>query len=387
MEARKILIFSTAYAPFWGGAEVAIKEITDRIGDLEFDLITAKFKKGLPRSEKVGRVNVYRVGVGLQTLDKLLLPFLGAIKALRLNNKNRYKFYWCMMVSFASGAAYISNIIKFWNRTPVVLTLQEGDSEEHFGKRWLGLINLSWKLALSRADKLTVISNYLGERARKFGYKGEIYLIPNGVDFEKFDVRITKNEIEERKKVRNEIGLKEGDIALVTTSRLVLKNGVGDVIDALKSLPKNVKFVIIGSGILENKLKLHALSSKLQARVIFLGFVSHDKLPKYLKACDIFIRPSLSEGMGNSFIEAMAAGLPVIATPVGGIVDFIFDGETGYFCKPNDPNSIAHAVRRVINDTGINKVLNRAAMMINEKYNWELISKKMLESFISKNRR
>ena len=82
---KKILIFSTAYYPFVGGAEVAVKEITDRISATQFDLITARFRRNLPKVEKIGAVNVYRLGVGVPVLDKLFLPFWGAWFALRLN--------------------------------------------------------------------------------------------------------------------------------------------------------------------------------------------------------------------------------------------------------------------------------------------------------------
>jgi len=75
----RILIFSTAYFPFIGGAEVAIKEITDRLDDVQFDLITAKFDKTLPKMEKIGNVKAYRVGIGKFEYDKFL--FLPSISA------------------------------------------------------------------------------------------------------------------------------------------------------------------------------------------------------------------------------------------------------------------------------------------------------------------
>jgi hypothetical protein len=83
IKVRNILIFSTAYYPFVGGAEVAVKEITDRLsGGFEFDLITAKMDPKLPSVEKVGPVTVYRMGKGRPMFDKLLLPFRGAKQAL-----------------------------------------------------------------------------------------------------------------------------------------------------------------------------------------------------------------------------------------------------------------------------------------------------------------
>ena len=90
---NKILIFSTTYSPYFGGAEVAIKEITARLLDgFDFDMITAKARKDLPDVEKIGNVTIYRVGVGNLTLDKLLLPFLGAMKIAELQKTRNY-FY------------------------------------------------------------------------------------------------------------------------------------------------------------------------------------------------------------------------------------------------------------------------------------------------------
>lgn len=385
-KVKKILIFSTAYYPFVGGAEVAIKEITDRIPNVQFDLITARLDSKVSKStfdmpEKIGNVNVYRVGFGFQTLDKILLPFWGAIKTIKLNNKNQYDFYWCIMVSFGSGSAYFANILKFWKPVPIILNIQEGDSEEHFARRWFGLINLSWKMALKRTNKLTVLSNFLAERAKRFGYKGEIFLVPNGVDIDKFESCDITNELKEE--TRKKLGLNKQDLVLITTSRLVEKNGVGDVIKALKFLSTNVKFLILGDG--ELKPILINLSKNLDVsdRVIFKGFVSHSEIIKYLKSCDIFIRPSLSEGFGNSFIEAMACKLPVVATPVGGIPDFLVDGKTGYFCKPNDPENIAKVVNKVISDQNKNQITENAFKMVKEKYDWNVIAE-IYKVFINK---
>jgi len=378
VKTSKILIFSTAYYPFVGGAEVAVKEITDRIVDTQFDLITAKLDRKLPSIEKIGNINVYRVGFGFKTLDKLLLPFWGAFKTIKLNNKNHYDFYWCMMVTYASGAAYIANIFSK-NKVPIVLTLQEGDSEAHFARRWLGLINLSWKLALKRSRVVTVISNYLGERVKNFGFSGEPILIPNGVNVSKYSEIFTDEELSE---LSENLGRdRENMIMLVSTSRLNIKNGQDLVIKALPFLPQNIHFFNFGSG--ENKKYLIELAKILgvSERVHLAEYIDHDELPKYLKIADIFIRPSRSEGQGISFLEAMAAKLPVIATPVGGITDFLKNNETGYFCEPENPESVADTVQKVISDPNKNEVVDNAYNMVKEKYDWNLIAKQMSAVF------
>ncbi len=378
MISKRILIFSTAYLPYIGGAEVAIKEITDRMPDCEFDLITAKMRGDLARTEIVGTVNVHRVGVGIPFLDKLVMPFLGVFKVWKLQRKYRYDGFWCMMVTFASGSAYIVNVFRAlfgMKQIPIVLTLQEGDSEEHLKKRWGGLINLSWQSALPRTTVLTTISTYLSERAKKVGYKGKSVIIPNGVNFELFNTPVSTEAL---MRAKEKMGKKDGETMLITTSRLVKKNAVADIIKSLKLLPESVKLSILGVGSLESNLKFLTRKLKLEDRIKFIGFVDHKSAPAYLQASDVFIRPSLSEGMGNSFIEAMAAKLPVIATPVGGIIDFLKDEETGLFCKVNNPESIAEQVKRLMNDKNLVQNLNtNAQKMIKEKYDWNLIAERM----------
>jgi glycosyltransferase involved in cell wall biosynthesis len=272
------------------------------------------------------------------------------------------------MASFSTGAACIANIL-LWSvgkkKVPLVLSLQEGDSESYLKFKWGGLIGLSWRLALQRTEHLVVISTYLLQRARRLGYRGPASVIPNGVNVGKF-----RND---EPKVFN-----PDKILLITTSRLVPKNGAGDVIAALSLLPQSVHFKILGVGPLETQLKTQVQKLGLVERVIFGGFVDQTELPEHLHAADIFIRPSLSEGMGNSFIEAMAAGLPVIATPVGGIPDFLQDGVTGVFCEPKHPESVARAVERVIGDESLRQGLIRNAFeMVQEKYDWALIAEDM----------
>jgi glycosyltransferase involved in cell wall biosynthesis len=377
-KSGKILIFSTAYYPFVGGAEVAVKEITDRISDTQFDLITAKFRRDLPKFEKAGNVNVYRLGFGIPVLDKLFLPFWGALKAIKLNNKNHYSAYWCMMATFSSGAAYVANIFSR-NKVPIILTLQEGDSEEHFKNHWFGLINLSWRLALKRSSVVTVISNYLGERAKRLGFLGEPILIPNGVDTNHYSEIFSSEELNE---LSDKLGRKgENIIMLTSTSRLNVKNGLDLIIKALPLLLENIHFFNFGFG--KDKKYLAGLADDLGVgpRVHLEDHPGHDVLPQYLKVSDIFIRPSRSEGQGISFLEAMAAKLPVIATPVGGIVDFLKDGETGYFCQPENPESIANTIQKVISDSNKNKIIENAYNMVLKKYDWNLIARQMKDVF------
>jgi glycosyltransferase involved in cell wall biosynthesis len=375
---KRILIFSTAYLPFVGGAELAIKEITDRLPAIEFVLFTARLSRSAASCEQVGNVSVYRIGFGIPLLDKLLLPFVGTIKVLLLERTEPTDLYWPVMASYASGIPYLCNILRSvfrGPRVPIVLTLQEGDPLEHISSARFGLIGISWRLALPRTDFVTTISTYLKNLALFMGYKGKVAVIPNGVDTVRFSKPST---MEEQRALRKQLNLSDDAVLLITTSRLVKKNAVGDSIRALSSLPTQVHLLILGIGEEESILKTLAETEGVSSRVHFLGHIAHEALPAYLAIAQVFVRPSLSEGMGSSFVEAMAAGIPIVATKVGGIPDFLFDGETGLFCEVQNPKSIAAAVERLLTDDTLRtRVIKNAQQLVTKQYDWQFIASAM----------
>jgi glycosyltransferase involved in cell wall biosynthesis len=323
--------------------------------------------------------------VGIRPIDKVLSPFLGALLALHLKSKRHYDLFWAMMATYGSGGAYIANLLTPWSRVPVVLTLQEGDPPEYLRSKHFGLVQLSWRLALMQSTSVSVISNYLGELAREFGYKGEYALVPNGVDGKKF-VDVRPEDVEQAKK---KLEKKEGETFLITTSRLVTKNACDDVVRALALLPDSVHFIVCGVGDDEHMLRALAEELGVASRVKFLGLVSHKEVPALLQASDIFIRPSRSEGMGNSFIEAMIAELPVIATQEGGIADFLFDRErnpakpaTGFAVDRDNPTQIAEKVTYIIEHAEeVQKTIQNAKQMVQEKYTWDTLAQDMKKVF------
>lgn len=370
---KRVLIFSTAYYPFVGGAEVAIKEITDRLVDYEFEMITALMDKKLPRVEQVGAVKVYRIGWGIPTLDKLYLATFGHLKGFRLHKSNFYQAIWAMMASFGGFAALS---FKLKTNLPYLLTLQEGDPIEYILNK-VRLVRSRFNKIFTKADALQPISNYLYDWGKQMGFKGKVAeVIPNGVDVSIFTKEYSGELIT---KQRQAFGFSADSKIIVTASRLVIKNGVGDVIKALSKLPDNICFYICGVGELESSLKQLTQELDLTKRVMFGGYKNHQELALILKASDIFIRPSITEGLGNSFLEAMAAGLITIGTLVGGIPDFLKDGVTGLVCQPQNPENIAQVISRAahMNDEEKKRLHQNAMRIIEEKYNWTYIGRRM----------
>ncbi len=374
---KKVLIFSHAYFPNWvGGAEIALKEITDRISqnEIEFHLITLGADEP---EEKIGNINIHRVrpfGVFtyskiLHKIAKYLFIFQAYFVAKKLHKKHNFNTIWSLMATYGGFTALFFK--RKYRNVKFVLTLQEGDPIEYILKR-LGVFKSLYKNIFKNADVIQVISNYLGKFAKDMGFNGDPVLIPNAVDLEIFSKEYSKDEIN---KIRENF-VSENQKLLVTTSRLVVKNGLEYVIKALPEII-DYKFLVIGKGELQDSLKNLAKDLGVLDRVILKGYVEQSEISKYLKASDIFIRPSLSEGLGNSFLEAMASGIPVIATPVGGIPDFLIDNETGIFCKTKDEKSIVEAIRKLENSDLRNKITQNAVRIVREKYIWDIIFQKM----------
>lgn len=239
-----------------------------------------------------------------------------------------------------------------------------------------------FKRGFTKADILQPISNFLLAWGKKVGFAGVAQVVPNGVHTEHFTKEFSDEEVAH---MRETLGKKSDETWLVTTSRLVTKNAVDDVIRALALLPESVHFLVYGIGPDETLLKRLATGLGVVERVHFAGQLGHAEMPLALAACDIFIRPSRSEGFGISFIEAMAVGIPVIATQEGGIADFLFDAvrnpdkePTGYAVDRDAPEEIAEAVERIIaNPTEVAEVTRVAKQIAIERYDWGRIAAEM----------
>jgi glycosyltransferase involved in cell wall biosynthesis len=339
---KKIIILSLAYFPHVGGAEVAIKEITDRITDIEFHMITLRMSPTEAAQERVGNIMVHRVGKGSSYFSKMMFIPRAARAVKELHGREQFDGAWAMM-SYMVLPLVLAKL-----PIPYALTLQEGDTYSHMFARlrilpFLPLLRRGFR----GARVVSALSTFLAQWAKRMGYKGDVAVIPNGADVQKFA----------GSKIAHQ------GVVLITSSRLVHKNAVDDVLRALVHLPE-VTFKIAGSGPDEVKLKALAHQLGVADRVEWLGHVDHADLPATLHAADIFVRPSRSEGFGASFAEAFAAELPVIATQEGGLKDFITK-DVAWPVRRDAPNEIAEAVKAILgNPLRSSQVVENARRMV-----------------------
>ena len=362
----RVLIYSTAYYPLVGGAEVAVRELSDRLPDYEFELITARLRPNLAPREQVGRVLVHRLGLGFGG-DKILLALFGGLYGLTLHRKKPFDIVWGVMASFGGFGALAFK--KSHPGMPYLLTLQEGDELSEIEHK-VRFMRRRFVEIFTKADQIQVIASFLADWAKRLGATCPIAVVPNGVDLQKFKVQNSKFKTE------NTNAGEKGKV-VVSASRLVKKNGIADLILSLKFLPVDVSLWLLGEGGEKKYLEKLVQDSGLINRVKFLGFVPAEKLAEYYHQADVFSRPSYSEGLGNAFLEAMACGLPVVATSVGGIKDFLIDGQTGFVCEVGSPESIATKISFILdsqNKEKVDMVITNAHEMVLEKYDWEKIA-------------
>jgi UDP-glucose:(heptosyl)LPS alpha-1,3-glucosyltransferase len=200
----------------------------------------------------------------------------------------------------------------------------------------------------------------------------DIAVIPNGVDLDEFK---PENREQHRKGVRERHGLKDEDTVLLLTGWEFRRKGVRCVIEALPKLPKDVKFLVVGG---DNRAPYASLAEKLgvKDRVIFAG--PSKNVREYYAAADIFVFPTEYEAFSLSSLEAVACGLPIVATKVNGTDELIEDGTNGFFVK-RDGADIADKVKRVI-DYGITKMGSNARRTALD-YSWDKIAQKTLKVY------
>lgn len=215
-------------------------------------------------------------------------------------------------------------------------------------------------LALTKTVKKVRVS-------REFINERKITVIPNGINLEKYIV-----DSEGRKEIRNKYNIKDSEILVGNIARFTVEKGQIDIVRAAANISNpNIKFLLAGGGELLTEIQNQSNNLDLNDRVFFSGrFNDEDKI-KYLSAFDIFVFPSRAEGFGIAAVEAMAVGLPIIASDLPVLKDVV--AEAAVYYKPEDVETLsAKIVDLAINPDRTEKMCraskNRAEIYSMEKF-------------------
>ena len=347
----RILIFSRFFNnPLKGGAELALFQVFSTLAKKhEVHIVCSRLSKE-KKYEKLNNIRIHRVS----STSSFAYILKGSLFATFLHKKKHFDVLYVLM---ANQAAFTAKLFLMCNgKIPSIINLQSGDSDKYIKNHVPWYAWYFYTKIYTWFDHIIAISSFLKKRALRFGANSEkVSIIPNGVDLSLF----------------KPLQIKAKPKTIITTSRLAHKNNLENLILSLDYLP-GYQLLIVGSGELEARLKNLARGKKVR----FLGHVAHEKLPPLLCSASVFVRVPFSEGFGNSFIEAMACKLPVVASKIGGITDFIVDGKNGLLANPENPEDIAKKVLLLENKILCSR-LSKAAYEVAKRYSWNSITKKI----------
>ena len=206
-----------------------------------------------------------------------------------------------------------------------------------------------------------------------------ISIVPNGVDDKRFSPTKEKDKIKAKFEIK-------GNVVLYV-SRMSYRKGPHVLLNAFSKI-EDATLVMVGSGEMLPFLKAQAKFLGIEDRVVFMGYVPDDLLPEIFKMADIFVLPSISsEAFGIVVLEAMASGVPVIATNVGGIPEVLKENEAGLLIPPGNELELRKAIQKLLNNEELRKwygINGRKA--VEEKYSWDKVVveiEKVYEEIIS----
>jgi phosphatidylinositol alpha-mannosyltransferase len=180
-------------------------------------------------------------------------------------------------------------------------------------------------------------------------------------------------------------GLPPAGSRILFVGRLDARKGLSVLIRALPLIRRRlpgVQLIVVGKGPLDAEVR--SLCAKLQVAdcVVFQGFVANEMLPRYYVSADVYCAPTLGgEAFGFVLIEAMASGIPVVASRITGYDEVIQDGETGILCPPNDPGALAESLIRVLTDAALRRRLKTSGRARAELHDWSLVAAEIEEYY------
>ncbi len=273
--------------------------------------------------------------------------------------------------TFTHDSNMLALPIAWLARVPVRIATHHGQIEGF--SRWREFVH-SWIINTNIAIVLVAVSEKTRQIALKEGVKAEhISVIQNGIDPLRFDGM-------QRVEVRREMGVGADDLFLLSIGRLVYQKAHEVLISAmlivLKEYP-TVKLGICGDGVLREILEDQIKSHQLEGAVRLWG--RQDNVAKFLAAADIFVLPSRWEGLPIAVLEAMSAGLPIIATKVEGVDEVIDEGVHGFLVPVEDADALAQAILQLLRDPQLRARMGAAVKQrVNDMYSLDRMGEQYL---------
>jgi len=345
MKPRVLMIISFFY-PHLGGAEQQALRLAEQLikRGMQVSVLTRKFK-GLSAHEVVRGIPVYRAIRTLPWGKWFAVTYMLSVFWFLLRRRHTYDIIHCHLLQ--GFHSIIAIMVKALFRKNVIIKVGATGPLSDFAmirKVFWGDFLLK---KITRADKLVTVCSQSTAEALQEGFTAsQVEQIPNGVDTNHFKPFSSSGN--------------QKNITFI--GRLDHMKGVQVLLDAFKTLKEDgvtAHLTIIGDGPDRDKLQNLSRDAGVNDSISFCGAVE-DIIP-YLQKSALFVLPSLSEGLSNVLLEAMACGLPIVATRVGGNIDLIRDGENGILVETENSNQLSEAMKKILQDKALAKKLGSEA--------------------------
>ncbi len=369
----KVLVLNYEYPPLGGGAANATKYILQEFSsfkNLEIDLITSGIGK-FRVDEIYDNVRIHYLDIGKNekelhnqsNKDLLVYSKKAYFYSKRLMKKEKFDLIHAF---FGIPCGFIAQKLKL----PYIVSLR-GSDVPFYSKKYYWFDKFFFKRLSKRiwkkSDAVIANSNGLRELALSCVPGQKIGVIYNGIDVDEFVAKKSYS--------------RTGKLKALCVGRLIERKGFGFVVEATRKLKGKVSVDFAGDGPKLDSLK--KMSRGLD--VNFLGLVSHDKLGKIYRNYDVFVLPSFNEGMSNTVLEAMAAGLGIIVTDTGGTRELL--NGNGFMVKSGSSDDIADKLRLYLEDRRLVEKHGKKSRKLAENMSWEKVAKdyfKLYEKVVKK---
>lgn len=372
-----ICMLIAQFPPLIGGTETQAQRLSESLKTKGIDVfVLTQHFKGLKRREIIDKVPIYRLSTFGRGKFRSFIFMLSTF--LFLVRKRRQ--YQIVHTHLASSPAIVAVIAGEMLRKKVIVKFAGAGKTGDIGTA-KGTFSGKYKLKFLRkyTDFFVCPSEEVKKELIEYKFpEKRMEKIPNGVDIKKFSP-VNKNIKEKLKGFLNLPGNKIATFA----GRLELGKGLEILLSAWQkiiSLYPDAHLSILGKGSLKSILQNKARELHIDKQVTFKGEV--ENVDEYFKASDIFILPSFAEGLSNALLEAMACGLPIVATNIGGTKEVIENDVNGILVEPKNPEELAQAISSLIRDEKRAQRLGRNAQKtVKESYSLDRISKKYIQLY------
>jgi glycosyltransferase involved in cell wall biosynthesis len=370
----RVVVLTTYFRPVVGGVESNAERLSRYLAahGVDVRVLTKRITQDLPDREDIAGVRVERIGLyGPRSAAGKwqFAPF--AARRLVLDRAT-YDVVCCIDyrgtgVAALGARAFTGHAVVLQAQTTGVLSGDNADpSLARVGIRpsgWLGrLVKWPSRAIYGRGDAFACISRVIERETLAAGIPRErVHFMPNAVDMSRFR---PASDVE-RPALRRGLDLEAEDVVCLFVGRLSLEKGLMDLMEAWRLVQaagaRHGLLLVAGPDMDGHPWNVGPAARDfvgrhgLSASVRFLGSI--DPVDPLLRAADFLVQPSHFEALGLSAVEALASGVPVVASAVGGLLDFVIDDDNGKLCPAKDPSALAASLAALIDDTGLRRRL------------------------------